>query len=255
MKYLVFLFFCFFLNLQLIAQELDSKDKIILLSGEVFIGDIYAKTDELVMIKAENGKRFQFLLSQVKSIVEKNQKTSNSTAYSEKTKPEESFTGDFCGDIELSGGISSASNAFSSLPNAEVSMIFGNKNISRKNLFFGLGASYQMLFPKGSSQTINFIPVFIRLQRNFQNIRISPFVGIDAGYSFGLSKGFDGGLFAKTFCGIVRRINYKSDFYGGIFAGVSSISTSLTEIKELKSYQYYGSTAMTTFGFNVGFHF
>ncbi|MEI6555453.1 MAG: hypothetical protein WCL70_07690 [Paludibacter sp.] len=255
MKHFVFLFFCILLTSQLVAQESVSKDKITLLTGEIYIGNIYAKTDELVMIKTENGKRYQFMLSQVKRIEKTTLTSKDSNKNTVKSSVDDTSPGYFCGNLEISGGISSAKNAFSSIPNTEVSMVFGKNNISGKNLFFGLGASYQMLFTSVNTQPVRFIPAFMRLQKTFLKSKTSPFVGIDAGYSFGLSPGYGGGPFVKTFVGIVRKINYKSDFYADVFGGVSSINTALTETNDLGVFHYNGPTTMTTIGLRVGFHF
>lgn len=255
MKHYIFLFLCIFLTSQLSAQESVSKDKITLLTGEIYIGDIYVKTDELVMIKTENGKRYQFMLSQVKRIEKTIHTSNNLNANTVQSSVDDNSPGYFCGNIEISGGVSSAKYAFSSIPITEVSMIFGKNNISGKNLLFGLGASYQMLFITVNNQPVIFIPAFIRLQKTFLKSKTSPFIGLDAGYSFGLNSGYGGGPFIKIVAGIVRKINYKSDFYGAVFGGISSINTALTERNDLGTYQYPGNTDMTALGIKCGFHF
>ena len=256
MKYFLILTFCLFLTSPMVAQESITQDKITLLSGETYFGEIILKTVEMIMIKTGNGKRYQFQLSQVKSI----EKVSLSAADLKKDgkteiSGEQIPKGDFCGSIEFSGGISSAQNAFTNLPNVDVSMVFGNKSVSGKNMFFGLGASYKMLFPTGTTQTVDFIPVFMRLQSILIKTNTAPYVSIDAGYSFGLSTGFDGGPFVKVSGGVLHKINHKSDFFAGIFAELSSIKTNLTETNPLGTFHYYGSTSMTNVGLRFGLHF
>ena len=256
MKYFFILAIFLFLTSPIAAQETITQDKITLLSGETYFGEIVLKTDEMIMIKTSDGKRYQFQLSQIKSI-EKVSLTADNLKKGGKTEitGEQIPKGDFCGSIEFSGGISSAQNAFANLPNVDVSMVFGNKSVGGKDMFFGLGASYKMLFPTGTTQTVDFIPVFMRLQSILIKTNTAPYVSIDAGYSFGLSTGFDGGPFVKVSGGVIRKINHKSDFFAGIFAELSSIKTNLTETNPLGTFHYYGSTSMTNVGLRFGLHF
>ncbi|MEI6751630.1 MAG: hypothetical protein WCK78_00540 [Paludibacter sp.] len=254
MRHLLFLFFLIIFTGQLVAQESVSKDKIILLSGESYLGEIVLKTDELIMLKTETGRKFQFQLSQIKSIEKTTIESSrNSTDDSQST--EALYSENFGGSLELSGGICGTRNAFSTSAITEISMIFGNKKINAKDLFFGLGASYQIIFPVGFNQRVNFIPVFIRMQSVLLKTNTSPYVDLDTGYSFGLTSGYEGGLFTKLSAGIIHKIKHKSDLYGSLFVGVNSIKTKVKETYDSGIYNYFGQTAMTSFGLKLGFHF
>ena len=206
------------------------------------------------MLKTETGRKFQFQLSQIKSI-EKTTFESSKNPTDDSQSTEALYSENFGGSLELSGGICGTRNAFSTSATTEISMIFGNKKINGKDLFFGVGAAYQIIFPAALNQSVNFIPVFIRMQSVLLKTNTSPYVGLDTGYSFGLTSGYDGGLFAKLSAGIIHKIKYKSDFYGCVFAGVNSIKTKVEETNESVIYNYFGQTAMTSFGLKFGFHF
>ena len=68
-------------SLLTLAQE-ASKDKIILKTGEVYIGDIIIRNQEIVTLKTVNGNRFQFPLAEIKTITKTEQfdiQTNNET--------------------------------------------------------------------------------------------------------------------------------------------------------------------------------
>ena len=146
-------------------------------------------------------------------------------------------------------------NSFKSAPNTEISMIFGNKNISEKDVFVGIGTGYNVCFLPYTSEPLSFLPVFLRLQNTLQKARTAPFISIDAGYCFGITSGFGGGPTLKVSVGIAHKTGYKSDIYTGVFAGLTSINTRLNETNNLGTFNYTGNTSMTNLGFKFGFHF
>ena len=255
MKQLYFLIFCLFISIQVWGQGSSIQSKITLNTGVVFTGEIVIKTNEMVMIKTSGGKRYQFLLSEIKKI-------ENISDYENSDKPNKANnfsienTAVFCGNIEFSGAVVSASNSFKSSPGVDLSMVFGNKkNLLSKNVFVGIGAGYDMIFLTSSITPISYLPLFIRFQSTLNKSRTAPFLGIDAGYSFGLTSGFGGGPSIKISVGVIHKTGFKSDVYAGVFGGLTSVSTRLTETNELGTFIYTGNTSMTKLGLKLGFHF
>lgn len=177
--------------------------------------------------------------------------TSETTSDAQKTAPKEERN--LSGDIEWSGGVSGALNSFQNAPFTQVLLVFGNKNASGKNIFFGVGAGYGFTFL--ATQTAHSLPVFLRIQSPFLKTRTSPFLGFDAGYTFGLSSAIGGGPMVKLSAGVVHKLSYKSDFYAGFVGGLASITTSITEKNEFGTFTYTGPTTMTNLGLKLGFHF
>ena len=254
MKHLYLIVLCLIISAQIWGQESVIQNKITLNSGKIYIGEIIVKTNEIVMIKTAGGKRYQFQLSDVKKI-ERISKNDNSDQSVQSDIPATDKDAIFCGDIELSGGIANTSNSFKSASNTEISMIFGNKNVSGKDIFIGIGAGYSMIFLPSTTNPINYLPVFLRLQSTLKKARTAPFIGIDAGYSFGLSSGFGGGPAIKVSVGVTHKTGYKSDVYAGVFGGLTSISAKITETNDLGTFNYNGNTSMTNFGLKFGVHF
>jgi hypothetical protein len=254
MKQLCLLVLYLVISSQLWGQESVIQNKITLNSGEVYVGEILVKTNEMVMIKTANGKRYQFQLSEVKMIEQV--MSSGSLIQSETDQSEKTdHAAFFCGDIELSGAIANTSNSFKSAPSTEISLIFGNKNVARKDFYVGFGAGYSMIFLANSTDPISYLPVFIRLQSMLNKARTAPFIGIDAGYSFGLNAGYGGGPAVKVSVGLNHKTGYKSDIYAGVFGSLTSISARITETNDLGTFSYNGSTSMTNFGLKFGLHF
>jgi hypothetical protein len=251
MKYLGFLVILLLNSLFVVGQVASQKDKITLNSGEVYVGEILVQNNELIMLKTKDGTRYQFQLAEINK-VEKELVQVSSTA--EPTEISRS-TANFSGIFELSGGISSAKNCIDTSPEAQLALIFGNKNAFQKNLFLGLGMGIDKIFVFSNSTSIGFLPLFLRLQTTLNKNRTTPFVGMDAGYAFALNQGFGGGTMVKITAGISHRINYKTFLIAGVYAGANAISGNLTETNDLGTFRYYGNTSINSLGVKIGLQF
>ncbi|HOO18887.1 MAG TPA: hypothetical protein PK296_01715, partial [Paludibacteraceae bacterium] len=60
-------FFIFLSLLNLSAQEIV-HDKLILKSGDIYVGEIILKNDEIVILQTTDGTRYQFPFSDIKEI-------------------------------------------------------------------------------------------------------------------------------------------------------------------------------------------
>jgi len=249
----LFLFFLCF-TVQIWAQESTILNRITLNNGTVYIGEIVVKTSEMVMIKTQSGTRFQFQLSEVKKIDVLTESESKAQTTNQ-TEPLSEINGNYCLKVELSGGIIAAKNSFDWCPASQVSLLFGNKNMVGKNVFLGFGVGYSALYLPNNADAVNFLPVFLRLQSTLTKDRTAPFIGIDAGYTFGLSSDYDGGLMVKLSAGITHKINFKTSLYAGVFAGITSINGNLIVTNDLGTFSYIGQTSMTDLGLKVGLQF
>jgi len=248
------IFFIFFLSFfyQTFAQELIFHDKITLKSGAVYVGNIILKTNEMLMIETRDGKKIQFPLEEIIATDKTSIPTENKTNL-QKQSPKNG--GVIYGNIELSAGLSNAYQAFTWCPSTEVSILFGKKNITEKNLLFAFGSGYILVFRSSTVEPIRFLPLFVRLQNTLYKTRISPFIGLDAGYIFGLSNGYGGGLMAKFSAGLIQKLSYKSDLYLGLYTGISSIFTTISTTNELGTFSYPNQTEMTNLGLKIAVHF
>jgi hypothetical protein len=78
---------------------------------------------------------------------------------------------------------------------------------------------------------------------------------MDAGYAFSSSNDFGGGPLVKLSFGLFHRIGYKTAFYTGITAGITSVSADITKTNELGTFYYHGHTSMQNIGIKFGLQF
>jgi len=254
MKYISFIITFLILSVQVFSQDVNLQDKITLNNGEVYKGEIILKNNDMVMLKTDNGTRYQFQLTEIKSI-EKEQVSENTKTESQIPEKQEYTSGNISGIIELAGGTSSAKNIFENAPNFQISLIFGDKNAFGQNLFFGVGIGLNNTFLPENSPSLSLLPLFVRIQKNLINNRLSPVLGMDAGYSFSVTKEYEGGAMIKIFGGIIYKLNYKSSIFANIYGGINSIAGSLIETNELGTFSYPGNTALNSVGIKFGLQF
>ena len=244
------LFFFLVLSAYSFAQEKLVQDKITLNSGEVYVGKIVLQNTEIVMLVNTKGEKFQFQLAEVRKI---NTEIVTNNNIKDSADLHNANSTNFGGIIDFSAGISSSKNAFSLSPNTQLSLIFGSKNVLKQKLFLGFGIGYNTTYTK--SQSIGFLPLFLRIQNTNSSKRTSPFFNMDFGYSVGLQPEYTGGMLAKISIGIARKVSNKSVFTGGFFLGTQFFSGNLKELNQYGEFSYFGKTAMNTFGLKVGLSF
>lgn len=236
--------------MQLLGQENNVQNKITLNTGEIYIGKVLLKNDEMIMISTKDGTRYQFPLSEIKKV----ESVGNESKFeNDNGNQNDNISNNFGGLLELSGGTASAKNSFGWAPNTQLSLMFGNKHLFGQQLFLGIGVGYNSSYI--TTNSISFLPLFLHIQSTLSKKRTAAFLGMDAGYAFAISKNHDGGAQVKVSGGISHKLSYKTTLIGGIYSGVQSFSGSLTEINDLGTFNYYGRTSMITIGVKFGFLF
>lgn len=233
-------------------------DRVILKTGEVYSGEIILQNDEIILLRTVTGERFQFPVTQVKSITkitDKNEEVTTNDYMDKEILPYQSDH-NFCSVIEVSGGLSSAKNSFSSSTSGDITLSFGTRSIARKSLFIGGGAGFSFVSINPQSEISRFIPVYIRLQsNNLIQWRTSPYFSLDAGYALPVKTTMSGGIFTKLSGGIVHRMSFKTSVQLGIFARIQQFSGILSENRNGSIYTYSGSSAISSIGALAGFQF
>lgn len=253
MNKLILLAFCVILSLQLRGQDSALQDKVTMKTGEVYVGKIILKTNELLMITTANGQRYQFLLSEVKNVDLAQNVGFNITEIIRAYGPHQ--TENFAAMLDVSAGLAFARYSFDWSPAMQFSLVFGNKKVFDKRFFVGAGLGYSVILDKNSINATTFLPLFVRFQSTLSDHRTAPYVGIDAGYGFALNEGNKGGELLKVNFGLVRRISYKSVFSVAIYAGVQAYNTQLIEANQYGTFSYYGKTSVTDLGCKMSLQF
>ena len=255
MKHFCILFLILLLYVPVWGQESADLDKITLNTGEVYFGKIVVKTADMLMIKVQDGTRYQFQLPEVKQIEKVKASQVAKAQVAKMLKVTTPTDGNFSGQLEATAAITSARFAFSSSPTTQVSLTFGSKKAFGKNVFLGLGAGYSSTFLNSGSTVFILIPVFARIQSKLTNDKTAPFIGMDAGYAFASSSAFNGGPMIKLSVGISHKINEKTSLMAGIFGGLNQINGKLTETNDLGTFTYTGNTSIISYGLKLGLQF
>lgn len=231
------------------AQNSQLRDVILLKSGEKVQGKIISRTNNVLTLKTDDGKRFQFQLSEIASI--KQEEISR--------KPEVKPTqhqGNFAGILEINGGVAIAKST--PIPTSlamAASLAFGSKNAFASNGFLGLGVGYETSLAKNNSDKLTFLPVFILLQKTFTTNRTAPFVSSNVGYAFKLNENYVGGAYFKLSVGVSLHVSEKTAFNIGLYGKIQQISGTVIEQNHLGEFTGEGNAKMLGTGLGVSFIF
>lgn len=249
MKHLwIILFSC--LSLLSATAQNSIFDKITLLTGEVYVGDIVVKTEDMIMIKTITGAKYQFRTSQIKSV----EKTSQTFIEAHETE-NNSTDKLFCAQIELGAGLLNAPHAFGTAPTGEIDFSIGHKKVINEHFFVGLGSGYSIIYISDKQSTTSMVPLYIRLRHTFSPGKTSPFVGTDCGYSFGSDSKYKGGILFRINAGISTPLNYKSLFFASLSAGLQQMQTHYTIQNEFGTYNDFGYRTNFAAGIKAGIQF
>ncbi|MDD4991749.1 MAG: hypothetical protein PHR83_05890 [Paludibacter sp.] len=256
MKQYLILVLCLLFSIQTWGQESVVLSRVTLKTGESYIGEIVVQTADMIMIKTKQDKKYQFQLKEVKSIEKISASDGIQNNSDQMVLDVSTPSGNFSGMLEISGAVSTAKSGFTSSPNMQASLAFGNKQAFGKDLFVGAGTGYNFIADNSNSQTIGLIPVFLRVQKILTQDKTAPFVGFDAGYAFSTNQLYGGGTFVKFSAGIIHQVSFKTALYAGFYAGLNSIYCSnLSEKIDAGTFTYSGTTTMTSLGVKVGLQF
>lgn len=241
------IFFLLFGITVILAQEATPQSTVYLKNGDVFKGRILMSTDEVMMIQTDDGKRYQFLTSEIERISEDRQKKDSRQIGKESN---------FGVIIDLEGGIANASTEnIRNSPLISGSAALGTKNLFNSNTFAGLGTGVEFIFPKNEGKNLILLPIFIQLNKTFTDNPIKPFIGTKTGYSFGLNKEYKGGVFIKLSGGANFSISEKTSVNLGVFGKIQQISGLIIEKNEWGEFVKNGTTPLYSIGLNFAFIF
>ena len=174
-----------------------AADVIVLHSGQKLTGEIILQNDQIVVVKTQQGQRFQFPMNEVKNISVQDDepvgKDDVSESYNSSVRPVSMR-------LSVFGGGCFAGKAAGGMAAADVAV--GTRIIKGKRMFIGGSVGYLGCFADGS---VHFLPVQAAFSAPLTSHRHAP--------EFGLSLGYGVGLKAKG----------MPHAYGGITGGVHAL--------------------------------
>lgn len=228
------------------------QDIVILKNGEKYKGEIVLKNDEILLLKTEDGKRFQFQMSDVEKtgrqmVKEDNKETLDANNFDR---------GNFSGLFQVGGGFFSAPNTI--LKNGQkmnISLAFGSRKAFSTNAFVGAGAGFEGLFISRVDSTVSFLPVFLQTKIPLNNKKICPVIGSKIGYDFTLNDLYKGGILFDVSGGIHFKLSDTSSALVELFGNVHQVKGKVTEKNELGQFSKTGKAAVYSFGLNFSLMF
>lgn len=253
MKKIIFcigIFCCFSLFIN--AQTNASKSVITMKNGSVFIGEIVVQSESAVVLKTADGTRYQFPVADIENIKQENIVKVDTIVHAAPTYSVE--PADFAMMISINADKVFKSRGIGGGAAVSAELTLGMKNLAGQNWFLGMGAGYENIFL--SSNNINLIKLFFRMQKTFLNERIiSPFASLDLGYSLISADGWEGGILAKAKSGISIDIGKGNSLFLGINFGVQGFNTMLSQTRSGEIYHYKGTTFLPEIGISAAIMF
>lgn len=200
---------CYIFALLCLVCVCAHAETVILRTGARVKGTIVFQNDDVVIIRNDEGARFQYPKAEVEEIrsddgaVEQQEQTQEKEQEIQSSKKVH---------ILLEVGVGAAV-----IPNGDeaqagvgynVDMLVGSHHIGDKHIFVGGGLGYHGMAVGGTAY--NFLPIQAVVRMPFTEQKHAPVFGLGLGYGVALSKAYIGGLYAGVDFGYRCQINRKT---------------------------------------------
>ena len=192
----------------LISSVLVSQAAVITLtSGKKIVGEVLINNADVVIVRDNEGARFQYPAAEVVSVVEDETSEEQETPQQEEKKSQGGKKVTFL--LDWGGG-----GAF--VPHDDNGgffggeLLIGSRYIGQKSIFLGGGLNVECMFMPNA--TYVFLPLEVALKVPFLEGKHSPFVGVNLGYGFGV-KNCKGGIYTSAEVGWRYVINPRANMY------------------------------------------
>lgn len=239
---LIILLFCSVLACQAAVVTLKSGKKVV---GEVLINNA-----DVVIVRDNDGARFQYPAAEVISVVDEEVKeTEEANPEQEEKKTQGGKKVTFLLDAG-GGGAFIPNEANGGFFGGE--LLIGSRYIGQKSIFLGGGLNVACMFMPNA--TYVFLPLQVAVKVPFIEGKHSPYVGANIGYGFGV-KNCVGGLYTSAEVGWRYVINPRANMYVSLRVQFQQATiTGSTTIGETTFNDHSGRN-FVTFGSQFGISF
>ena len=179
-------------------------ETLLLRTGARVKGTIIFQNEEVVIIRNDEGARFQYPRADVAEILA-NEVVPETRDTVVAEIPEEISTPKKASIlIELAGGAAVIPNEAAGGA-ASVDLLVGSHHIGARHLFIGGGLGYHGIFM--GAEKYNFLPIQAAVRIPFTEHKHAPVGGLSLGYGVALSKNYLGGLYAGIDLGYRCQLN------------------------------------------------
>lgn len=228
-------------------------ETIVLRSGQRYTGTILLQNEEVVVFRDANGKRFQYLMSDVQAVLTEEELAAVTEVVPEETPVlrEKKVTV----AVQLMGG---AAVIPANMTGGAVAgdLAIGSYNLLGKRIFLGGTIGSQTAWLNGAK---TFIPLRLRAEIPFlqeaDGHRHTPIFGVGVGYGFAANKQYKGGLSAALDLGYRFRVSDKNCFYLGAYTTFQQAQLTITEEVKDQSFTSQANRALITCGVKTALYF
>ncbi len=205
---------CLFVGI-LCLSPLGAEVQMVLLSGQTIVGDILFENEDVVILKTDDGARYQYLRKDIASV-------SRIMVQSQDTLAQVRSVKKVGLALQVMGGVAV-------LPRQTVGgfvaadLKLGACNLLGRGIFLGGAVGYHAFLLNG--ENIGFIPLQICTEIPFLQGKHAPYAGLGVGYGFAVAKSYHGGAFCNAELGwrcqlkpnMVLSLSCYSEFQQGVF--------------------------------------
>ena len=187
-------------------------ETIILRTGARVKGTVVFQNEEVVVVRNEEGKRFQYMRADVEQILTEEQ-TIEEAQEVEAEEEEVKVTKKASILLEVAGG-AAVKPTETAGGGVAVDLLVGSHMLGGKHIFVGGGVGYHGFFL--GAEKYNFLPIQVAVRMPLMEQKHAPAFGVAVGYGIALSKTYLGGIYADVDFGYRCQLNPNTAL--GLFA-------------------------------------
>lgn len=220
---------------------------VVLQSGQSVKGDIVLQNEDVVIIRSNNGMRYQYPMNEVVSIKaeEKDTRATNT----DKTTLAKTKIVSIC--VQAMGGALYIPNiGWGGYAGADLMI---GANLMNKKVFLGGGIGYRAKVVE--KEAYSFIPLQVCVSSLLGEKQSAPVVGLNVGYGFATNAGTQGGICVGADMGWSFEINHETRLVLGLNAEWQQAQTDVEQIIEDKKYTNHMGVNFITVGAKIAILF
>ena len=237
----------------LLLPFIAMAEVVVLRSGQSVRGEIVLQNEDVVIIRSNNGMRYQYPMNEVLSIQKEEQKATakEETASTQTKKKTVSLSAQAMG-----GALYVPYLGWGGYAGADLMI---GANLMNKKLFVGGGIGYRAKVVE--KDAYSFIPLQVCISSILGNKQNAPAVGLNLGYGFAANAGTQGGICVGADLGWSFQVSQEARVVLGLNAEWQQAQTKVyqditfPETNEIKSYENYMGVNFITFGAKIAIHF
>ncbi len=227
------------------AGYLSAEVAVSLSSGQTIVGDILFENEEVIVIRTEDGMRYQYPRQDVLSV-------GDAEVQEEETDSRNESERKVGVGVQVVGGAAFLpKESAGGFVGADLKI--GACNLMQRHILLGGAVGYRAFIMDG--QHIGFIPLQICAEIPFLVHKNAPYIGMGIGYGVSVNKSYKGGLFAnleigwrcQTSANSALTLACYSEYQQGIF--------SVSETINGESYTQQSYLGLLTAGLKLGIRF